>query len=146
MNNTEAIWDGMLRLFEKVKGISEEMEYPELLSMVIEQVMDGINEETPDNKLFNQESFLMRICLRYEHFKKAPFNVVVMTKRNGEDYIRIGNYDYKTYVWAKKLYDMEIDNNFIYIPYSKLSEKQIKAFESKAINNYEVEEDGKVEK
>jgi hypothetical protein len=137
MESTEAIWDGMSRLFEKVKAISEEQEWPELLSMVMDQVMDGINEETPDNKLFNQESFLMRLCLRYEHFKKSPFNVVVLMKKDLEDYVRIGNYDFRTYVWAKKLYDMEIDNNFIYIPYAKLSEKQIKAFKEKAANNYE---------
>jgi hypothetical protein len=97
----------MSRLFEKVKAISEEQEWPELLSMVMDQVMDGINEETPDNKLFNQESFLMRLCLRYEHFKKAPFNIVVLMKKDLEDYVRIGNYDYKTYVWAKKVYDMD---------------------------------------
>lgn len=133
----EAIWDGMNRLFEKIKAYSKDMDWPELLSMVLEQVMEGINMETPDNKLFNQESFLMRLCLRYETFKKAPFNVVVMTKRNGEKYFRIGNYDFKTYVWAKRVYDMEIDNNFIYIPYSKLSKPQIEAFEKKAINNYE---------
>jgi hypothetical protein len=139
MESTEAIWDGMSRLFEKVKAISEEQEWPELLSMVMDQVMDGINEETPDNKLFNQESFLMRLCLRYEHFKKAPFNVVALMKKDLEDYVRIGNYDYKTYVWAKKLYDMEIDNNFIYIPYDKLTTKQIRAFKNKAVNNYEGE-------
>lgn len=136
MQSTEAIWDGMNRLFEKVKAISEEMEWPELLSMVLEQVMDGINEETPDNKLFNQESYLMRLCIRYETFKKAPFNVVVLTKKGGDKYIRIGNYDFKTYVWAKRVYDMEIDNNFIYIPYEKLTPKQIEAFKGKAVNNY----------
>lgn len=137
MDCTEAIWDGMNRLFEKVKAISEEMEWPELLEMVLEQVMDGINEETPDNKLFNQEAYLMRLCLRYETFKKAPFNVVVMSKKGGDEYIRIGNYDFKTFLWAKKVYDMEIDNNFIYIPYDKLRPKQLEAFKSKAVNNYE---------
>lgn len=136
MESTEGIWDGMLRLIEKVKAISKEMEWPELLSMVLNQAMDGINEETPDNKLFNQESYLMRLCIRYETFKKAPFNVVVLTKKGGDKYIRIGNYDFKTYVWAKRVYDMEIDNNFIYIPYDKLSKKQLEAFKEKAVNNY----------
>lgn len=139
MQNTEHIWDGLLRLFEKVKAISNDMEWPELLSMVMEQVMDDINEETEDNKLFNQEAYLMRLCIRYEHFKKAPFNVVTMVKKNNEEYFRIGNYDFKTYVWAKKVYDMEIDNNFIYIPYTKLSKSQVEAFKKKAINNYEEE-------
>lgn len=137
MESTEAIWDGMSRLFEKVKAISKEREWPELLSMVMDQVMDDINEETPDNKLFNQESFLMRLCLRYENFDKAPFNVVVLMKKDLEDYIRIGNYDFRTYMWAKKVYDMEIDNNFIYIPYDKLTPKQIEVFKQKAANNYE---------
>ena len=139
MESTEHIWDGLLRLFEKVKAISNERDWPELLSMVMEQVMDGINEETEDNKLFNQESYLMRLCIRYETFLKAPFNVVTMLNKSGEPYIRIGNYDFKTYLWAKKLYDMEIDNNFIYIPYDKLSKQQIEAFKKKAINNYEEE-------
>ena len=139
MNSTEHIWDGLLRLFDKVTAISKDMEWPELLAMVNEQAMEGINEETPDNMLFNQEAFLMRLCLRYEHFKKAPFNVVTMVKKNNEEYFRIGNYDFKTYVWAKKVYDMEIDNNFIYIPYTKLSKPQVEAFKKKAINNYEEE-------
>ena len=139
MNNTEAIWDGMNRLFEKVKAISKEKEWPELLAMVLEQVMDGINEETPDNKLFNQEAYLMRLCIRYETFNKAPFNIVVLTKKSHEKYIRIGNYDFKTFVWAKKVYDMEIENNFIYIPYDKLSKSQLEAFKKKAVNNYEEE-------
>ena len=137
MSTTEAIWDGMNRLLEKVKDISKEREWPELLSMVMTQVFDGINMDTPETLLFDKEAYLMRICIRYETFLKAPFNVVTLVKKNHEDYIRIGNYDYNTFVWAKKLYDMEIGNNFIFIPYTKLNDKQIEAFKKKAINNYE---------
>lgn len=137
METTEHIWDGLLRLFEKVKAISKEMEWPELLSMVMEQVMDGINEETEENKLFNQEAYLMRLCLRYETFKKSDFNIVTMDAKREK--FRIANYDFKTFLWAKKLYDMEIDNNSIYIPYDKLSKQQVEAFKKKAINNYEEE-------
>lgn len=136
-NNEDTIWGGLLRLYDKVKKVSDDMEWPELMDMVNDQAMKDINQDTDADKLFNQESFLMRLCIRYETFKKAPFNVVAMVKKNQEDYIRIGNYDFRTYVWAKKLYDMEIDNNFIYIPYTKLNEKQLKAFKEKAINNYE---------
>lgn len=137
MESTEHIWDGLLRLFEKVKAISEERDWPELLSMVMEQVMNGINEETEDNKLFNQEAYLMRLCLRYEVFQKSDFNIVTMN--NKTEKFRIANYDFKTFLWAKKLYDMEIDNNSIYIPYDKLSKQQVEAFKKKAINNYEEE-------
>lgn len=135
METTNAIWDGMLRLIEKVKAISKSMEWPELLSMVLSQVMDGITEETPDNKLFNQEAFLMRLCLRYEHFKKADFNIVTMDNKN--ERFRIGNYDYKTFLWGKKKVPEYIDNNFIYVPYDRLSEKEREHFKGKAINNYE---------
>ena len=137
MESTEHIWDGLLRLFEKVKAISEERDWPELLSMVMEQVMNGINEETEENKLFNQEAYLMRLCLRYEVFQKSDFNIVTMN--NKTEKFRIANYDFKTFLWAKKLYDMEIDNNSIYIPYDKLSKQQVEAFKKKAINNYEEE-------
>lgn len=136
MSTTEAIWDGMNRLLEKVKDISKEKEWPELLSMVMTQVFDGINMDTPETLLFDKEAYLMRICIRYESFYKSPFNVVTILRKNYEDYVRIGNYDFKTYVWAKKLYDYEINNNFIYIPFEKLNEKQIEAFKKKAINNY----------
>lgn len=136
MSTTEAIWDGMNRLLEKVKDISKEKEWPELLSMVMTQVFDGINMDTPETLLFDKEAYLMRICIRYETFLKAPFNVVTLVKKASAPKIRIGNYDFKTFVWAKKVYDMEIDNNFIYIPYSKLTPKQIEAFKQKAINNY----------
>lgn len=135
---TDGIWDGLYRLFARVRGISKEWDWPELLSMVLEQVMDGVSESTPEDKLFNQEAYLMRLCLRYEHFKKAPFNVVSMDDKNKK--FRISNYDYKTFLWAKKTYRNEIDNNFIYIPYNKLSKKQVEAFKKKAINNYEEEQ------
>lgn len=137
MATTEAIWDGMSRLFEKVKDIAKEQDWPELQSMVMDQVFDGVDEATPDDKLFNQEAYLMRICIRYETFKKSPFNIVSMCDRNGAKAFRIANYDYNTFLWARKVYDQEIDNNFIYIPYSKLNEKQIEAFKKKAVNNYE---------
>lgn len=135
MGGTKAIWDGMNRLLEKVKAISEEMEWPELLSMVMTQVMNGVNMETPDDKLFNQEAYLMRLCLRYESIKKSDFNIVTMDAKREK--FCIANYDFKTFLWAKKLYDMEIDNNRIYIPYDKLNASQIEAFKKKAINNYE---------
>lgn len=135
METTEHIWDGMLRLIEKVKAISKEMEWPELLSMVLDQVMQGIDESTEDDKLFNQEAYLMRICLRYEHFKKADFNIVTMDDKN--ERFRIGNYDYKTFLWGKKKVPEYIDNNFIYVPYDRLSEKEREHFKGKAINNYE---------
>lgn len=135
METTNAIWDGMLRLVEKVKAISKSMEWPELLSMVLSQVMEGITEETPDNKLFNQEAFLMRLCLRYEHFKKADFNIVTMDDKN--ERFRIGNYDYKTFLWGKKKVPEYIDNNFIYVPYDRLNEKEREHFKGKAVNNYE---------
>lgn len=135
METTEHIWDGMLRLIEKVKAISKEMEWPELLSMVFDQVMQGIDESTEDDKLFNQEAYLMRLCLRYEHFKKADFNIVTMDDKN--ERFRIGNYDYKTFLWGKKKVPEYIDNNFIYVPYDRLSEKEREHFKEKAINNYE---------
>lgn len=135
METTEHIWDGMLRLIEKVKAISKDMEWPELLSMVLDQVMQGIDESTEDDKLFNQEAYLMRICLRYEHFKKADFNIVTMDDKN--ERFRIGNYDYKTFLWGKKKVPEYIDNNFIYVPYDRLSEKEREHFKGKAINNYE---------
>lgn len=137
MESTEHIWDGLLRLFEKVKAISEERDWPELLSMVMEQVMNGINEETEDNKLFNQEAYLMRLCLRYEVFQKSDFNIVTMDDKN--ERFRIGNYDYKTFLWGKKKVPEYIDNNFIYVPYDRLSEKEREHFKGKAVNNYENE-------
>lgn len=131
---TENIWDGMNRLFSKVRYFAEQMDWPELQTMVNEQVFKGIDEATEEDKLFNQEAYLMRICLRYERLKKAPFNIVSITK---DDKFRITNYDYKTYLWAKKTYADEIDNNCIYIPYNMLSKKQFEAFKKKAVNNYE---------
>ena len=136
------MWDGMNRLFEKVKAFSEKEDWPELLEMVTTQVFDGVDETTPEDKLFNQEAFLMRLCIRYETFKKSDFNIVTMDDRR--ERFRIRNYDYKTFLWAKKLYDMEIDNNTIYVPYDKLNEKQREAFKKKAVNNYE-DEDGQME-
>ena len=132
---TEAIWDGMNRLLEKVKAFSESMDYPELLAMVMTQVMDGVSMDTPDTLLFDKESYLMRLCCRYETFKKADFNIVTMDNKN--ERFRIGNYDYKTFLWGKKKVPEYIDNNFIYVPSDRLSEKEREHFKGKAINNYE---------
>ena len=134
---TEAIWDGMNRLLEKVKAFSKDMDYPELLAMVMTQVMDGVSMDTPDTLLFDKESYLMRLCCRYETFKKADFNIVTMDDKN--ERFRIGNYDYKTFLWGKKKVPEYIDNNFIYVPYDRLSEKEREHFKGKAINNYENE-------
>ena len=127
-------WDGILRLFEKVKSISKEMDWPELLSMVMDQAMEGIDESTKEDQLFNREQFLMRLCLRYEYFKKADFNIVAINEKNNRFVIR--NYDYNTFLWAKKLVPEYIDNNAIYVPYDRLNKKQIEAFKQKAVNNY----------
>ena len=134
MATTEAIWDGMNRLYAKLEDFSKEEKWPELLDMINEQVFAGLDETTPEDKLFNQESFLMRLCCRYEYIKKSDFNIVIMDDRR--ETFRINNYDFKTFVWAKKLYDMEIDNNTIQIPYDKLTEKQREGFRKKAVNNY----------
>ena len=128
------VWDGILRLFEKVKAISQEMDWPELLTMVMDQAMKGIDESTKEDQLFNQEQFLMRLCLRYEYFKKADFNIVAINEKNNRFVIR--NYDYNTFLWAKKLVPEYIDNNAIYVPYDRLNKKQIEAFKQKAVNNY----------
>lgn len=131
----EAIWDGMNRLLEKVKAFSKDMDWPELLSMVMTQVMDGVSMDTPETLLFDKESFLMRLCCRYETFKKSDFNIVSIQERH--ERFRIGNYDYKTFLWAKNKVPEYIDNNFIYVPYDRLSEKEREHFKGKAINNYE---------
>lgn len=134
MATTEAMWDGMNRLYVKLEDFSKEEKWPELLDMINEQVFAGLDETTPEDKLFNQEAFLMRLCCRYEYFHKGDFNIVIMDDRREK--FRINNYDFNTFVWAKKLYDMEIDNNTIQIPYDKLTEKQREGFRKKAVNNY----------
>lgn len=135
METTEAIWEGVLRLFEKIKAISNELEWPELLTMVTDQVFKSVDKDTADERLLEPESFLMRACLRYEYADKGKFNVVSMCSRCNGDAFRIANYDYNTYLWAKKIYDQEIDNNCIYIPYGKLKPEQIEALKKKAVNN-----------
>ena len=129
------IFDGMFRLLEKLEVIAKEQEWPELEDMIINQAFKDVNESTQADQLFNQEQFLMRLCLRYEHFKKAPLNVVSLNDRNERFVIR--NYDYNTFLWAKKVVPEYIDNNFIYVPYDRLSKAQYEAFKSKAVNNYE---------
>lgn len=131
----EAIWDGMNRLLEKVKAYSKDMDWPELLTMVMTQVFEGVNMDTPETKLFDKEAFLMRLCLRYETFKKSDFNIVAMDNKNQR--FRIGNYDYNTFLWGKRKVPEYIDNNFIYVPYDRLNEKEREHFKGKAVNNYE---------
>lgn len=137
MATTEAIWDGLTRLYAKLEDFAKEEDWPELLDMINEQVFKDIDKAVPEDKLFNQEAYLMRLCCRYEIFKKSPFNVVTLDDKNERFCIR--NYDFNTFLWAKKLYDMEIENNRIYIPYDKLNDKQREAFRKKAVNNYEEE-------
>ena len=133
LNNLDNIWDGVIRLLDKVDRIAEEMEWPELREMVVSQMFDPPAKE-PSELLFNQEQFLMRLCCRYETFKKADFNIVVKDKER----YRISNYDFNTYVWAKQNgFIDELDNNFIYLPFDKLTSKQREAFDKKAMDNYD---------
>ena len=126
-------WDAICKLTYKVDDIATEKRWDELRDMIVEQMFaEPINEAS--EKLFRQEEYLMRLCCRYKTFEKSDFNIVTIDEKR--DRFRIANYDYKTFVWAKKVYDKEIDNNFIYMPYEKLTKPQIEAFKKKAINNY----------
>ena len=135
MKEEDSIWGGLLRLYDRVKALSENMKWPELLEMVDGQVFKDFDQSAEADKFFSHEQFLMRLCLRYENFKKADFNIVSMDDKN--ERFRIGNYDFNTFLWAKKVSPDFIDNNFVYVPYDKLSNKQLEAFKEKAVNNYD---------
>ena len=133
--NKDSMWGGLLRLYDKIEEVSKEYDWNELMDMVNNQVFKDFDQSTDADKLFDHEQFMMRLCLRYERFKKSDFNIVSIDNKN--DRFRICNYDFNTYLWAKKMANEYIDNNCIYVPYDRLSEKQIEAFKKKAVNNYE---------
>lgn len=133
--DTNCFWDGMNRLLEKIKFISEEQDWPELMTMVMTQVFDGVDTVSDEDKFFDHEQFLMRLCIRYKTFKKSEFNIVHIDDKN--ERFAIKNYDFKTFLWGKKLVPEYIDNNVIYVPFEKLNEKQKEVFKRKAVNNYE---------
>ena len=90
LNNLDHIWDGVIRMLDKVDRIADEMDWGELREMLASQMFDPPIKE-PSKLLFDQEQYLMRLCCRYQTFKKAEFNIV--TKEEQRERYRIANYD-----------------------------------------------------
>lgn len=131
LSELENVWDALIRLAAKVDQIADEQEWPELSEMVVDQMFNP-PESDPSEIMFAQEQFLMRLCLRLKTHKKSDFNIVSEVNYLDKDCFRIANYDYKTFMWARSLNLDTIENNLIYIPMDKLSDKQIEALKKKA--------------
>lgn len=128
-------YEVLMNLVQRLDKVVKEQGWEDLETMILGQVIDTIKDDSIVEDLMTREMYLMRLLIRYETFKKSDFNIVVIDDRN--ERFRIGNYDYNTFVWAKKKVPDYIDNNFIYVPFNVLNEKEREHFKGKAVNNYE---------
>jgi len=111
--------------------------WQELLEVAVDAYDDYNKTETYADKVCYPQQFLFRLYHRVKYFdKQRDFNIVYETARfklNEEvKLIAIENYDYKTFLWCVK-HDLTflMDNLTVYIPFDKLTEKQLTAFKDK---------------
>lgn len=137
MDKRQESMDFIDKLADKLGDIADNIHWDELSNLVAD-VCTEAGETTGYEKLVDPCQFLYRLYHRVKPFTEPQeFNVVYESDRleKGERarYIRIVNYDYKTYIWAKKNgLDERLNNNFMDIDESKLSPKQIEHFLEKS--------------
>lgn len=132
MDNADAI----SKLIDRVSATTTKLGWKELEDMIVDQT-NGFSKTDRDS-VFLYETYLMRVANRIKYYDKPlPFNTVHLCLVDEEEGIRILNYDFKTYCWAKnnKL-DERLDNNVIQIKRKELNNSVWSHFKDIATNNY----------
>lgn len=138
--DTADIWGNIMKLAEKVSAESDRLDWSELADMVADALDSEDKNQDNESLFFGIYQYMYRLLLRVRHYmEKQPFNKIYTTtkwqKHEPVPYIRIVNYDYKTYKWAREhRQENFLDNNMIEMPESLFSEKQLASLKAKALN------------
>lgn len=143
VHNLEAEWGCVTKLAERIIQEEERIGgWAELINMISDILI--VAEETTDasTMFFDVYQYLFRLNFRVKAFgSPQEFNQVwsttrvVSQKEGKKEFYMISNYDYRTFIWAKKKgFTDFIDNNSIFVPVSGLTASEKKGL-SKKIKN-----------
>lgn len=135
IRETTLAYGAMMNLMDRIVSLTDGWE--EMLDMVSEVFEEEYHNKNPEVMFTTVYQFLFRVYLRLKtNPNKREFNVTTMGDNNVKQWVRITNYDYKTFKWAKENgFISGVTNDFIDLPLEKLNEKQIKAFKRRAERN-----------
>lgn len=128
-------WSFISKLLDKLEDQADRIGWDGLIDEAT-KVFDMANKETDTAKVFFEPyQYLFRLYYRVKKMDSpAPFNetykVSHLINHKDEPFIRLKNYDYKSFLWARKNGFVDyLSNDIIDIPMSELSQAQIRAFE-----------------
>lgn len=125
----ELEWDQIMKL---VQEIDEEDPYEAFAEMLADALEYEESNGNLHDAFYDLHSFLFRAKWRLRgNREERPFNMVSEV----DNFIRITNYDYKTYKWGKKLCNDFVSNDIIDVPIKALSNKQLTALRSRMENH-----------
>lgn len=132
IRETTLAYGAVMNLMERIITLAEGWE--EMLDMVAEVFEAEYHERKPEEIFTTTYQFLFRVYLRLKtNPNKRKFNITTMENNNVNEWVRITNYDFNTFKWAKENgFVSGLTNDFMDIPLEKLNEKQIKAFKKRA--------------
>lgn len=151
MNEIEEIhdlsleWGAILNLATRIADIEDKIGPWDDLTNMVASLLDGSRTSTPQSLAQDVYPFLFRLYFRLKAFESPTrFNRVFLSERDLPDSdnpqykervagFGISNYDYKTYLWARRLGMADfISNNDLWVPKSSLTPAQIKHLEKEA--------------
>lgn len=132
IRETTLAYGAVMNMMDRIVAFNDKWE--ELLDMMSEVFEDEYKNKEPQNIFENVYQFLFRLYLRLKvNPEKRKFNTVAIEDNNVNKWVRITNYDYKTFKWAKENgFVSGLTNDFLDIPVDKLNNNQLKAFERRA--------------
>lgn len=132
IHNHNLEWGAVCNLADKISNIEEAIgPWDDLVDMVADAIDIESREEDSSKIFFGLYQFMWRLFYRLRsHNEIRPFNIVSKVEITGEEHIRISNYDYKTFKWARVGgLDKVITNDYIDIPVNKISDKMRRQLE-----------------
>lgn len=135
----EENWECIMKKVEQIGEIADEMNWPELAKMVADAYVEAEKETDPIKLFFDVYQFMFRLYYRVKDMKEPqPFNEIYNDYRlidhENSPMFRIVNYDYKSYLWAKrKGFSEYVTNGYFLVRKSDLSPEELKMLEKKVV-------------
>lgn len=132
IRETTLAYGAVMNMMERIIAVDDS--WIELSNMVSEVFEEEYKNKNPEKIFENVYQFLFRLYLRLKiNPEKRKFNITTIEDNNVNKWVRITNYDYKTFKWAKENgFISGLTNDFLDIPVDKLNNNQLKAFEKRA--------------
>ena len=128
IRETTLAYGAIMNMMDRIVDFGKD--WDELLDMVSEVFQEEYGDKDPEKVFTTVYQFLFRLYLRLlTNPDKRRFNITSVE----EKYVRITNYDYKTFKWVKDNgFISGLSNDFVDIPLDKLNNNQINAFKKRA--------------